>query len=102
MSSDARSTDEGAVRQAADRWARTVFGAPRAFSNSITGVEARDEVIERVATEVVRRDLRITYAPTSRGEITTPEVDWSTVDPFAYSEPSLRQATEHVIRCAPC
>src|SRR5262249_38991563 len=48
------------------RWARSTFGAPRRLSAHITGVEERDEVVVRVATEVVRRDLYEQRVPAGR------------------------------------
>lgn len=46
------------VRDAAAHWARSIFGAPRNFADLIQSVQVRDEVFERIVTEVARREVR--------------------------------------------
>lgn len=90
------------VAEAADRWARKIFGAPRKFSSLIFQVENKDELVHRVLTEVVRRDLREERAASQERAATLLRVDPSRLDPFAYSQESIRAETVHTVPCATC
>ncbi|MDC0685719.1 DnaJ-like cysteine-rich domain-containing protein [Sorangium atrum] len=63
----------------------------------------RDEVITRVATTVIRRDLVPQRIPTHdrRSRSASPE-DPASLDPFSGTMEELRTRTEHVDRCASC
>ncbi|XXX81445.1 hypothetical protein WMF30_22060 [Sorangium sp. So ce134] len=91
------------VRAALRAWARTEFGAPRRLDGLITSVRERDEVITRVATTVIRRDLVPQRIPTHdrRSRSTSPEGPAS-LDPFSGTMEELRARTEHIDRCASC
>src|SRR4051794_19167767 len=54
------------VHDAATTWARRIFGAPRDFADLITAIEVRDEILERVVSEVVRREVREQRTPCNR------------------------------------
>lgn len=97
---DAERSDE--IRRAFGAWASQVFGAPAELADQITGCASRDEVIERVFTSVVRRDLVEERLPTNRKDVTRPKVDISRVDPFAQNLEQLRNQTEHVTNCVGC
>ncbi|MDI3290709.1 hypothetical protein [Polyangium sp. 15x6] len=91
------------VRTAFASWARTVFGAPRRPDALITSVKERDELITRVATTVIRRDLVQQRIPThERRSRSTSPVHEATLDPFRGTMEDLRTRTEHVDRCTPC
>lgn len=91
------------ARTAFRKWARSVLGAPRQLDAQITGIEERDEVIVRVATEVVRRDLTEGRAPSHRrARRSVAVVAPAAIDPFAHSLQELREATEHTDRCLGC
>jgi len=90
------------VPEAADDWARTVFGAPRHLSTLVDRVDVRDEEIERLYTEVIRRDIREERQFTTARRTTSPRVDPSTVDPFTISVEALRTASEYVATCLGC
>lgn len=83
-------------------WARSVFSAPRRLDALVTAVESRDEVIERVATHVIRRDLREVRAATSERRSTRPRVEPSSVDPFAHTSETLKADSEYVAQCEGC
>ncbi|AUX32031.1 MULTISPECIES: hypothetical protein [Sorangium] len=91
------------VRTALRAWARTEFGAPRRLDELISSVSERDEVITRVATTVIRRDLVPQRIATHdrRGRSASPE-DPASLDPFSGTMEDLRRRTEHVDRCASC
>lgn len=90
------------VHEAATAWARTVFGAPRQFADLITAIDVRDEVLERVATEVVRRDVREQRLPSNRRHPEPPRIDPARVDPFEVTVASLRAQSEYVAPCGYC
>ncbi|XYI02573.1 hypothetical protein ACMHYB_23590 [Sorangium sp. So ce1128] len=91
------------VRNAFQSWARTEFGAPRRLDAMITSVSERDELITRVATAVIRRDLVQQRVPTHerRSRVSSP-ADPASLDPFSGTMEDLRAHTEHVDRCALC
>src|SRR5258708_3753802 len=95
-------TPKRSVRDAAEAWARTVFGAPRKFADLVRGVEVRDEVIHRVITNVVRRDIHEERLPSNARTRSAPRVDPRTVDPFAVPIEELRAASEHFPTCVGC
>jgi hypothetical protein len=88
--------------EAASQWARTVFWAPRRFRQLIKRVDKTDEVIERVVTNVVRRTLRPVYGYTGERFARAPRVDLRMIDPFNYTQDSLRRDSEHVVGCDAC
>ncbi|WP_155798464.1 hypothetical protein [Sorangium cellulosum] len=91
------------VRAALRSWARTEFGAPRRLDALITSVSERDELIARVATTVIRRDLGQERVPThERRSRTAGPVNPASLDPFSGTLEDLRTRTEHVDRCGPC
>lgn len=94
-------TDEE-VRSAFRRWSRTVFAAPRHPEDLIVRIERRDEVIERRAIRVRRRDLVEMTALTAERSGTTSPVDASTVDPFAFTDEALQSASLRVTPCEDC
>ncbi len=91
-----------AVAEAVNAWGRTVFGAPRRLAELVTGVAVNDEVLRRIVTQVVRRDLRERRAPADERQPTPARLDPSRLDPFAYSQESLRAASEYTARCGTC
>lgn len=94
---------EARIRQALRVWARSVPGGPRRLDEQITSIEPRDDVVVRVATEIVRRDLierRITVH--ARAQHAGRTIHPSAIDPFAGSMADLRAQTEHAERCARC
>jgi len=90
------------VHDAAEIWAGNVFGAPREFAALITSIEVRDEVLERVVTEVVRRDIREQRLPSNRRDLTPPRINPNSVDPFEISVAALRAQSEYVAPCGYC
>ena len=90
------------VHEAAERWAHGVVGAPRHFASLIERVDCKDEVLHRVYTEIVRRELKEERGPASERNASRPRVDAADVDPFVHTEGSLRSATEHVGACITC
>lgn len=99
---DAQSDVRHSVHDAARKWASGVQGAPRNLDALITKIGVRDEVIERVATQIVRRDIHQQWAFCGTTRPTRPKVAGTDFDPFGLSEQDLRIATEHVITCAVC
>lgn len=95
-------TPTRSVRDAATRWARSVFGAPRKFAELITSVEVRDEVFQRLFTEIVRREIREERLPSRGGHRSSRRVDPNSVDPFGISVPDLRTASEYIATCTVC
>lgn len=94
---------EASIREALRVWGRSVPGAPLRLDELITGIEACDEVMVRVATEVVRRDLVERRAvPDGRVQRSQPAIDPATLDPFAEPASEIRRKTEHRSRCATC
>jgi hypothetical protein len=90
------------VPEAVNAWARSISGAPEQLSRLVTHVEVHDEIIYRLFTRVVRRDLCEERAPAAGGEPTGPRLDPQSVDPFGTSTPSLRAASEHIATCSTC
>lgn len=90
------------IEQAVTRWAGQRFAAPRRFHTLITGVEVHDEIIDRVATCIERRDLHVERVPTAENRITRPRVDVHAIDPFAYTADALKMDTEQVAQCTAC
>lgn len=90
------------VVAAVDRWARSVFGAPRRLSSLVVRSERKDEVIHRICTEVVRRDLVPERSPAPEQRATPPPLDPSFIDPFIHTPESLRAATLCVATCVGC
>lgn len=90
------------VAAAVDRWARSVSGAPRALSRLIVRSERKDEVLHRIYTEVVRRDLVAERSPAPERRPAPPPADPATIDPFAHTPDSLRAASQCVTTCVGC
>ncbi len=90
------------VPNAFQRWARTVFGAPRRPQDLITDVQARDEIIDRLATLVTRREIREVRTGTRERRSTASRLDRSTVDPFAFSAETLRVESQYIAQCRSC
>lgn len=90
------------IRQSVDAWARTIPGAPRRFHELLTAVESHDDVVMRLATVLVRRDLYMERDFATQPGVTPLRVHPSQIDPFAYSNESLRAATEHRAACTAC
>lgn len=90
------------VREALGDWASSTFGAPRRIEDLVNSVEVSDQVIRRVALEIVRRDLLEQSTPTTRGKGHGAACDAATVDPFEFSAAELRKRTEHVRPCPSC
>src|SRR6185312_16943136 len=79
------------VREALRAWGRSVLGGPRRLDEQVTGIYARDDVLVRVATEIVRRDLvERRVAAHARARSAAEIVPPSTLDPFAGSIEDLR------------
>lgn len=95
-------TPSRSVAQATNAWAQTVFGAPRQLASLIERVEVRDEEIERLFTEVIRRDIREERQFTTARRTTPVRVDPATVDPFTISVEALRSTSEYVATCHGC
>jgi hypothetical protein len=90
------------VHKSVQQWARTVFGAPRRFVELIASIESRDEVIERVALEINRRDVEECRAASHEQAIRSPRVEKNAVDPFGSSLEGLRTQSEYVAACDVC
>ncbi len=94
---------EASIRQALRVWGRSIPGGPRRLDDQITGIEASDDVVVRVATEIVRRDLvERRVAVHARAQHAGRTIHASKLDPFAASMAELRTQTEHAARCAHC
>jgi hypothetical protein len=87
---------------ALQRWARTVFAAPRRLPDLITGVAARDEIIERLVTQVTRRDVHEVRTGTRERRSTASRLDRATIDPFAFTAETLRVESQHIAQCGTC
>ncbi len=88
---------------AARAWARTVFGAPRAFDELVVDHRQADVNVMRIVTEVARRAMVTKRAPmppgyTPRGQAIAP----TQIDPFTLDAASLQAGTEHAERCGGC
>lgn len=90
------------VQEATTAWGKRTFGGPRTLAELIENVDVRDEVIERVATEIVRREIQIVRGQPTRVPITPPRIDPGRIDPFAVSPEALRGMSEHVAACTTC
>jgi hypothetical protein len=90
------------VPAAFQRWANSVFGSPWRAHELITGVAARDEVIERLVTLVRRREIRELRAATQERRSTASQISRDTIDPFAYSTEALRVASQYIAQCPSC
>jgi hypothetical protein len=90
------------VHDAATAWARAVFGAPRAFASLITRIDVRDHEFQRIATEIVRREVREVRVPSSQGRTSRPRVTPTSVDPYAISAEALRADSEYIAACTYC
>lgn len=90
------------VAEASTAWGRTIFGAPRHLGRLVTSVEVRDEIVERLFTTVVRREVREERAPGPAGRQTPPPIDAWSVDPFSVSPEQLRISSQHVTGCSVC
>jgi hypothetical protein len=94
---------EERVREALRAWARRVPGAPSRLDEMVTAIEVRDQIVARVATTVVRRDLvERRGGPRSRLVPDPPTLDPSSLDPFAWTPTELRARTEHGSPCLAC
>lgn len=90
------------VPSAFQRWANGVFGSPWHAHELITGIAARDEVIERLVTQGHRREIREVRAATQERRSTASRLSRDTVDPFAYSTETLRVASQYIAQCTSC
>jgi hypothetical protein len=68
----------------------------------VTGVAIRDEIIERMAMEVVSRAAREERAACRAKPLSERQLDASNLDLFSVSLVELRAATEHVVPCSLC
>lgn len=98
----ASDSDPQRIAAAVTTWARSVFSAPRRLDELVIGVESRDEVVERVATHVVRRTPREVRAATNERRATRPRVDPSRIDPFAHTPATLKADSEYIAQCSTC
>lgn len=95
-------TDDQRIAAAITAWSRSVFSAPRRLADLVTGVACRDETIERVATHVIRRELREVRTATTERRTMRPRLERATVDPFRYTRDTLKADSEHVAQCEGC
>ncbi|WP_394826107.1 hypothetical protein [Pendulispora albinea] len=90
------------IHDAAAAWARGVFGAPWQLDRLITAVDVRDQIFERLATEIVRRVVREVRAPSNERRASYPRLDPRSVDPYGVSVAELRAASEYIASCNQC
>lgn len=90
------------IEDAVSAWARAIFAAPRRLGALITGVEQHDEIIERVAAHIIRRELHEVRGATAERRVTRPRLAEAAIDPFAHTPQTLRAVSEHVVACASC
>ncbi len=90
------------VHEAMRRWGATVFGAPKALDRLVSKIDVRDEVLERLVTQVYRRDFREERAPSAAHGTTVPRQSVNALDPFELSPAAVRAETEHVTTCSYC
>jgi len=95
-------TTTRSVHDAVDHWGRSVAGAPRRLADLVTAIRVRDQLLERVVTEVVRRDIREQRLPTNERRVSSPRLRAEDIDPFAVPGESLRAESEHVAYCRGC
>ena len=88
--------------RAVDAWAKGVRGAPRGLAATITAVQPRDEVLHRVVSKVLRRQLSEQRTPARARRASSPRTPLGQVDPFVHTLQTLQDATLHVARCAAC
>jgi hypothetical protein len=93
---------EPELATAIDRWGRGVVGAPRHLSTLITAVESRNDVLHRVYTYVVRRELHEERVAASERYTSSPRVQFARVDPYAGTLESLKADTIHIGVCSVC
>src|ERR1700712_5271765 len=96
------STDHRGIEHAVNTWAHSIFSAPRRLSALVTNIEHNDEVIERVATHIVRREVLEVRAATSERRATRPRVERASIQPFDHSRDSLKADSEYVAQCNAC
>ncbi len=94
--------DARRIETAVTAWARSIFSAPRRLGDLVTNIERRDEVIERVATHIVRREIREVRTATGERRSTRPRIDRGSVDPFAHTIDTLKADSEYVAQCGAC
>ncbi|MBK8217587.1 MAG: hypothetical protein IPK71_27995 [Myxococcales bacterium] len=68
----------------------------------VSKIDVRDEVLERLVTQVYRRDFREERAPSPRAGTTLPKQSVNSLDPFELSPAAVRAETEHVTTCSYC
>lgn len=95
-------TPATSVEEAVTAWGRTISTAPRQLGRLVRTVEVKDEVIERLFTTVIRRDVHEVRGRGPSGRPAPVRVDSRTVDPYAASPEQLREASQHVATCAAC
>ncbi|MBK8219348.1 MAG: hypothetical protein IPK71_36955 [Myxococcales bacterium] len=66
----------------------------------VSKIDVRDEVPERLVTQVYRRDFREERAPSPRAGTTLPKQSGNSLDPFELSPAAVRAETEHVTTCS--
>src|SRR5690349_6466020 len=93
---------EPELASAIDRWGRGVVGAPRHLSTLITAVESRNDVLHRVYTYVVRRELHEERAAAIERYTSSPRVQLGRVDPYVGTLESLKADTIHIGVCSVC
>ena len=84
------------IPSALQRWARSVFAAPRRPQDLITGVASCDEIVERLVTLVTRREVHEVRTGTHERRSTASRLDRATVDPFAFSAETLRVESQYI------
>ena len=90
------------IEDAVSAWARTIFSAPRRLGALVTSIEEHDEVVERVAAYIIRREFQEERGTTPERRPTRPPVTAAAIDPFSHTPQTLRAASEHVVPCASC
>jgi hypothetical protein len=90
------------VEAAVTAWGRTIFGAPRHLGRLIRSVKVEDEVLQRLYTTIVRRDVQEVRGRGPSGRRTPARMHSTSVDPFAVSPEQLREASQHVTTCDLC
>lgn len=95
-------SDQRTIENAVTAWARSIFSAPRRLGELVTNVEQRDEVIERVATQIVRREVREVRTATIERRSTRPRIERGSVDPFAHTVDTLKADSEYIAQCDAC
>ena len=84
-----------AFQAAARAWAKSTFGAPLFFDQVITGVKEKEEVLTRIATQIVRREVLQERVPAPPGyQPQGQPIDPKSIDPWQIAPEQLRAATE--------